>query len=97
MKRNTKPQGGVLESLSRPEPIDTPVEDKTQGVILQPALRQIGITECLMCKHELAVFLTKTNRPFINCGYCSLRAFFNGKESMRLLKKIMRPMDGDAS
>jgi DNA-directed RNA polymerase subunit RPC12/RpoP len=96
MKRTTKPQRGVLESPVSPEATDAPVEDKPQGVLLQPALRQIGVTECLVCKHELAVFLTKTNRPFINCGYCSLRAFFNGKESMRRLKKNMQPMDDDA-
>ena len=65
---------------------------KPETVSLQPALRQIGITDCPVCEHEVAVFLTKTNRPFVNCSFCSARIFYNGRESMRLLKKRMKPV-----
>jgi len=61
-------------------------------VTLQPALRQIGTTRCPICQTPVAVFLTKTNRPFVNCSYCSARVFYNGQESMRLLKKKMKPV-----
>ena len=66
-------------------------EDTAPGPQLQPALQQLGITDCPICKHEIAVFLTRTNRPFVNCSFCSARIFYNGRESMRLLKKKMRP------
>jgi DNA-directed RNA polymerase subunit RPC12/RpoP len=61
-------------------------------VILQPALQQIGTADCPICKTRVAVFLAKTNRPFINCSFCSARIFYNGRESMRLLKKKMKPV-----
>lgn len=73
-------------SVKKPRPEDTAQEPK-----LQPALRQLGITDCPICNHEIAVFLTKTNRPFVNCSFCSARIFYNGRESMRLLKKKTRP------
>lgn len=76
----------VYPSVEKPHPEDTAQEPQ-----LQPALRQLGITDCPICKHEIAVFLTKTNRPFVNCSFCSARIFYNGRESMRLLKKKMRP------
>jgi DNA-directed RNA polymerase subunit RPC12/RpoP len=70
---------------SKPEPIDL--------MKLKPALQQIGITACPICKNKVAVFLTKTNRPFVNCSFCSARIFYNGRESMRLLKKTMTPTE----
>ena len=70
---------------SKPEPIDV--------LKLTPALRQIGIASCPICKNKVAVFLTKTNRPFVNCSFCSARIFYNGRESMRLLKKAMTPVE----
>jgi len=83
-----------LERFLDLEPENPPVEDKTETVILQPALRQIGTTDCPICKHEVAVFLTKTNRPFVNCSFCSARIFYNGRESMRRLKKKMKAIEG---
>jgi len=62
-------------------------------VIFQPALRQIGITDCPICKTRVAVFLTKTNRPFVNCSFCSARIFYNGREAMRRLKRKMTAVD----
>ena len=70
---------------SKPEPIDL--------MKLKPALRQIEITPCPICKNKVAVFLTKTNRPVVNCSFCSARIFYNGRESMRLLKKTMTPIE----
>ena len=60
---------------------------------LTPALRQLGIMECLVCGREVAVFLTRNRRPYTNCGFCLARTFFNGSESIRLLKKKMRPVE----
>jgi hypothetical protein len=68
-----------------PKPIDE--------VILTPALRQLGTAPCPVCQRETAVFLTRTNRPFQNCGFCSARVFFNGHESMRLLKKKLKAIE----
>jgi hypothetical protein len=61
-------------------------------VTLEPALRQLGTAPCPVCQHETAVFLTKTNRPFQSCGFCSARIFYNGHESMRLLMKKLKPI-----
>jgi hypothetical protein len=61
-------------------------------LICKPALRQIGTTKCPICDTRVAVFLAKTLRPFINCSYCSARIFYNGSESIRLLKNKMEPV-----
>jgi DNA-directed RNA polymerase subunit RPC12/RpoP len=90
-----KPKQSWLDRAFRLEPPEPPIKDKTEEVILQPALRQIGITDCPICKHEIAVYLTKTHRPFINCSFCSARIFYNGRESMRLLKKKMRVVEDE--
>ena len=84
-----------LEQLLDPEPEKPPIEDKPNLPVLQPALRQLGTTDCPICKHEVAVFLTKTNRPFINCGFCCARIFYNGKTSMQLLRKRLEPVEED--
>jgi DNA-directed RNA polymerase subunit RPC12/RpoP len=64
-------------------------------LIFKPALRQIGVTDCPVCKTRVAVFLAKTQRPFLNCSYCSARIFYNGHESIRLLQKKMKPIPAD--
>jgi hypothetical protein len=66
---------------------------KPVEVIFEPALRQIGTVDCPICKTRSAVFLTKTHRPFLSCGFCSVRIFYNGRESIRLLKKKMQPLE----
>ncbi len=87
----------ILWSRAKPEeiPPDKKVEAKRERAPFQPALQQIGITDCPVCEHEVAVFLTRTNRPFVNCSFCSARIFYNGQESMRLLKKRMRAIEND--
>lgn len=62
-------------------------------VKLEPALRQMGTAPCPVCQRETAVFLTKTNRPFQNCGFCSARVFYNGHASMRLLMKKLKAIE----
>lgn len=73
-------------------------QPKPTEVTFQPALRQIGTTDCPVCRTRTAVFLTKTNRPFLSCGFCSARIFYNGRESIRQLKKRMQPVqDSDGN
>lgn len=64
--------------------------DSLSDVIFRPALRQIGTAPCPVCKHTVAVNLTKTSRPFINCSFCSARIFYNGREAIRLLRKRLK-------
>ena len=90
-----KSSRGWLDNFLDPEPQDPPIADEPKLPTLQPALRQIGIADCPICKHAVAVFLTKTHRPFINCSFCSARIFYNGRESMRLLRKKMQPVEED--
>jgi DNA-directed RNA polymerase subunit RPC12/RpoP len=59
---------------------------------LKPALPELGTTLCPVCKRRVTVFVTKTKRPFINCGYCSARVFYNGRASMRILQREMKPV-----
>ncbi len=66
--------------------------DSKEELILKPALQQIGITHCPICRTRVAVFLARTKRPFVNCSFCSARIFYNGRTSMRLLKKKMEPV-----
>jgi len=86
---------GWLDTLLGPEPKEPLIREEPEPTTLQPALRQIGIIDCPICGREVAVFLTKTNRPFVNCSYCSARIFYNGRESMRLLKKKMTTVETD--
>ena len=90
--KKRKPKRSWLDRLFESEPEDAGPEDKAPEPKLQPALRQIGITDCPICKHEVAVFLAKNSRPFINCSFCSARIFYNGRESMRRLKRRMEPV-----
>ena len=85
----------LLDEVLGRKPRNPPIADEARPVVLQPALRQLGITDCPVCKHEVAVFLTRTNRPFVNCGFCSARIFYNGRESIRRLKRLMEVVDGE--
>jgi hypothetical protein len=57
---------------------------------LKPALPELGTTPCPVCRRRVTVFVTKTKRPFINCGYCAARVFYNGSRSIGLLKRQMK-------
>jgi hypothetical protein len=86
---------GWLNQFVNSKPQTDPPKHIKDEVILQPALRQLGTAPCPVCQRETAVFLTRTNRPFQNCGFCSARIFFNGHESMRLLKKKLKAIEPD--
>ena len=38
----------------------------------------------------VAIFLTETQRPFVNCGLRSACIFYNGREAMRRLTREIR-------
>ena len=62
----------------------------TPSLELAPAMPELGTAPCPVCGHKVAVFVTRTKRPFINCGFCSARIFYNGSRSMQLLQKELR-------
>lgn len=95
MKTRIPNQSNWVRNPTNGSDKDQQNEDKPQAVMMQPALRQIGTIPCPVCRAKVAVFLTRTNRPFLNCGLCSVRIFFNGQESMRLLKKELKPVIED--
>jgi DNA-directed RNA polymerase subunit RPC12/RpoP len=64
---------------------------------LQPAMPELGTAPCPVCGHRVAVFVTRTKRPFINCGFCSARIFYNGSRSMQLLKDQIKAPKRDGS
>jgi len=57
---------------------------------LKPALPELGTVPCPVCRRRVTVFITKTKRPFINCGYCSARVFYNGSRSIRCLQRQLK-------
>jgi DNA-directed RNA polymerase subunit RPC12/RpoP len=61
-------------------------KEPEKSLELQPAMPELGTAPCPVCGHRVAVFVTRTKRPFINCGFCSARIFYNGSRSMQLLK-----------
>ena len=63
-------------------------------VELMPAMPELGLAPCPVCGHKVAVFVTRTKRPFINCGLCSARIFYNGSRSMSLLQKQLKGGEG---
>jgi DNA-directed RNA polymerase subunit RPC12/RpoP len=65
-------------------------QDNTPPVELSPAMPELGTAPCPVCGHKVAVFVTRTKRPFINCGFCSARIFYNGSRSMQLLHKELK-------
>ncbi len=90
---NPNPEQSWWDRIFGPDPPEPPephIAEPPKEVTLRPALRRIGIVDCPICYHEVSVFLTKTNRPYVNCSFCSARIFYNGRESMQLLKQKMR-------
>ena len=74
---------------------DQQQEKGKEPLELQPAMPELGTAPCPVCGHKVAVFVTRTKRPFINCGFCSARIFYNGSRSMNLLKdQIKAPKKG---
>ena len=93
-----KPRRSIFQSL---RPKTTPEQEANaqkgeekgkaqESIVLAPALPELGTTPCPICRRRVTVFVTKTKRPFINCGYCSARIFYNASRSMRLLEGQLR-------
>jgi DNA-directed RNA polymerase subunit RPC12/RpoP len=71
---------------------DGEAKESHQSLELQPAMPELGTAPCPVCGHRVAVFVTRTKRPFINCGFCSARIFYNGSRSMQLLKDQIKAL-----
>jgi DNA-directed RNA polymerase subunit RPC12/RpoP len=96
---NDKPKPNLLRRLGRKiieaEKTAPEQEKDTNPLELRPAMPELGTAPCPVCGHRVAVFVTRTKRPFINCGFCSARIFYNGSRSMQLLKdQIKAPKKG---
>jgi DNA-directed RNA polymerase subunit RPC12/RpoP len=95
---NDKPKGTELFRRFGRRIIEQNKSDSEQGkepIELKPAMPELGTAPCPVCGHRVAVFVTRTKRPFINCGFCSARIFYNGSRSMELLKEqIKAPKKG---
>ena len=87
--------GGSLVEQTKSEQKKTDQEKDEEPLELRPAMPELGTAPCPVCGHRVAVFVTRTKRPFINCGFCSARIFYNGSRSMQLLKdQIKAPKKG---
>jgi DNA-directed RNA polymerase subunit RPC12/RpoP len=84
-----KPRGSIFRSLVRKRS-EEKTGEQTPPLELAPAMPELGTAPCPVCGHKVAVFVTRTKRPFINCGYCSARIFYNGSRSMQLLQKELK-------
>jgi len=83
-----RPAKSIFRNLALKRSPD-PEPDKP-AVELAPAMPELGTAPCPVCGREVAVFVTRTKRPFINCGFCSARIFYNGSRSMQLLQKQLK-------
>jgi len=96
---NNKPTLSLLRRLgrgfSKQKESDHEQENEKEPLELRPAMPELGTAPCPVCGHRVTVFVTRTKRPFINCGFCSARIFYNGSRSMQLLKdQIKSPKKG---
>lgn len=90
-----KPPQSILRRLGRSLSDQTKNAQEKEPLELKPAMPELGTAPCPVCGHRVAVFVTRTKRPFINCGFCSARIFYNGSRSMELLKdQIKAPKKG---
>jgi len=93
---NDKPKPNLLRRFGRriieAEKTASEQEKDTNLLELKPAMPELGTAPCPVCGHRVAVFVTRTRRPFINCGFCSARIFYNGSRSMELLKDQIKAL-----
>jgi DNA-directed RNA polymerase subunit RPC12/RpoP len=87
-ENQSKPGVSIFRKLAMKRPEET--ENQKSPVELAPAMPELGTAPCPVCGHKVAVFVTRTKRPFINCGFCSARIFYNGSRSMRLLQRELK-------
>jgi hypothetical protein len=84
-----KPQKRIFRILGMKRSGETKPEQTNQDTSpleLRPAMPELGTAPCPVCGQQVAVFVTRTKRPFINCGFCSARVFYNGSRSQRMLQ-----------
>jgi hypothetical protein len=92
---NDKPKPNLLRLLGRRIIEAEKSDPEKEPLELKPAMPELGTAPCPVCGHGVAVFVTRTKRPFINCGFCSARIFYNGSRSMGILKdQIKAPKKG---
>jgi hypothetical protein len=92
---NDKPKPNLLGRFGRRIIEAEKTDPEKEPLELKPAMPELGTAQCPVCGHQVAVFVTRTKRPFINCGFCSARIFYNGSRSMELLKnQIKAPKKG---
>lgn len=87
---NDKPRPSLLRHLGQRITEQAKSEQDKDPLELKPAMPELGTVPCPVCGHRVAVFVTRTKRPFINCGFCSARIFYNGSRSMEILKDQIR-------
>ncbi len=92
---NNKPKPNLLRRLGQGINETAKADQEKESLELKPAMPELGTAPCPVCGHRVAVFVTRTKRPFINCGFCSARIFYNGSRSMGILKdQIKAPKKG---
>jgi DNA-directed RNA polymerase subunit RPC12/RpoP len=84
--KKEKPRLSVFRSLAKAH-LANSTKDRASSPELSPAMPELGTAPCPVCGQRVAVFVTRTKRPFINCGFCSARIFYNGSRSMELLRE----------
>lgn len=92
---NDKSKPSLFRRLGQRSPETEKPAPEKEALELKPAMPELGTAPCPVCGHGVAVFVTRTKRPFINCGFCSARIFYNGSRSMEILKEqIKAPKKG---
>ena len=76
---NDKPRPNLFKRLGQGITELAKTDEEKESLELKPAMPEFGTAPCPVCRHHVAVFVTRTKRPFINCGFCSARIFYNGK------------------
>ncbi len=84
-----KPRQTIFRKLAMKRSQETDKEKPEPELV--PAMPELGTAPCPVCGHRVAVFVTRTKRPFVNCGFCSARIFYNGSRSQRILQKQIEP------
>ena len=88
-KKQSEEVGSGARENTKPDSSESKVE-------LKPAMPELGSTPCPVCKRRVTVFVTKTKRPFINCGLCGARIFYNGSGAIRRLQRQLKKPKGSS-
>lgn len=85
----------VLDELLSENSSSSEESEQHQTPLPYPAIRKLGTMDCYVCNHEVAVLETKKGRPFVSCGYCFVRMFFNGNECTKRIRRRMTPVPSE--